>query len=232
MKKQDNVKLPPSSLEFLRKLAKHNDRDWFNAHKEQFLQEQEAIIRFSDALLHEMNAHDVIETAGGKQALLRIYRDTRFSKEKTPYNPRWAGYYKRATKLRRGSYYFHIAPGNSFVEGGFWGPEPHDLKRIRDEFAYDAKPFRKILASKIFRETFGTLKGEQVKTSPKGFSADDPAIDLIRYKQFLLVRKFSDKEVLDKNFLREVNATFRKMRPFLDYMSEVLTTDVNGISIV
>jgi uncharacterized protein (DUF2461 family) len=91
---------------------------------------------------------------------------------------------------------------------------------------------RKILKSKSFVNTFGTLKGEQVKTTPKGFSADNAAIDLIRYKQFLLVRNFTDKEVLADTFLKQATETFQKMRPFFDYMTEILTTDVNGISTV
>jgi uncharacterized protein (TIGR02453 family) len=174
----------------------------------------------------------VIETPSGKKSLFRIYRDTRFSKDKIPYKTNWAGGFQRATKKRRGGYYFHIEPGNSFVGGGFWGPEPKDLKRIRDEFSYDAAPLRKILKSKSFIDTFGTLEGEKVKTSPKGFSADNPAIDLIKYKQFLLIKRFTDKEVLSDDFLKQVNDTLKKMRPFLDYMSEVLTSDENGVSIV
>lgn len=221
-----------SGFTFLKQLKKNNNRDWFNAHKDRYLEEHEAIAAFAEALLHEMNRHDVIETASGKKSLHRIYRDTRFSKEKTPYKTNWSGSFRRATKARRGSYYFHIEPGNTFIGGGFWGPEPDDLKRIRDEFAYDAKPFRKIIGTKTFRDTFGELYGEQIKTTPKGYSADDPAIDLLRYKQFLLIRHFSDKEVMSENFLKEVNNGFRKMRPFLDYMTGVLTTDTNGISLV
>jgi len=228
----NKVKIQPSNLEFLKLVKKNNNRDWFNAHKERYLKEHDSIIAFADALLMEMNKHDVIETPSGKKSLHRIYRDTRFSKEKTPYKTNWSGGFKRATKKRRGGYYFHIEPGNSFVAGGFWGPEPQDLKRIRDEFAYDALPLRKILKSKNFVKTFGTLKGEQVKTTPKGFDANDPAIDLLRYKQLILVKEFTDKEVLSENFLKQVNETFRAMRPFLDYMTDVLTTDVNGISLV
>jgi len=224
--------IKPSNLEFLKLIKKNNDRDWFNKHKERYLTELQNIELFADALLIEMNKHDVIETVSGKKSLHRIYRDVRFSKDKTPYNSHWGGSFKRATKLRRGSYYFHLAPGNSFVAGGFWGPEPSDLKRIRDEFAYDAKSFRSILKNKNFIKTFGALKGEQIKTSPKGFNADDEAIDLLRYKQFLLIKKFTDKEVLSSNFVKTVNTTFMAMRPFLNYMSETLTTDVNGISLI
>lgn len=225
-------KILPSNFEFLKLLKKNNNREWFAKHKVRFIKEQEQIVHFADALLFEMNKHDVLETPSGKKSVFRIYRDTRFSKDKTPYKTNWAGGFQRATKKRRGGYYFHIEPGNSFVGGGFWGPEPKDLKRIRDEFAYDAAPIRKIINSKSFKETFEKLEGEQVKTSPKGFSNNNDAIDLIRFKQFLLIRKFTDKEVMSDTFLKEVNDTFKKMRPFFDYMSEVLTTDENGISIL
>ncbi|MEP7163597.1 MAG: DUF2461 domain-containing protein [Ferruginibacter sp.] len=220
-----------SSLDFLRKLKTNNNRDWFNAHKDQFLKEQQLIEAFADALLRELNTHDLIETPSGKKSLHRIYRDTRFSDNKTPYKLNWSGSFRRATKLRRGGYYFHIEPGNSFIAGGFWGPDTHDLKRIRDEIAFDAAPLRKILKSKAFTSTFGTLMGEQLKTSPKGFDAASDAIELLRFKQYLLIRKFPDKEVLKESFLDVANKTFKNMRPFFDYMSAVLTTDSNGILI-
>lgn len=185
---------------------------------------------FAEALLAELSTHDVIETPSGKKSLFRIYRDTRFSNDKTPYKTHWSGSFKRATKFRRGGYYFHIEQGNSFVAGGFWGPVPEDLKRIRDEIAFDPAPLRKILNSKSFKTYFKTLEGEQLKKMPKGYPADHEAIDLLRYKQFVLVRRFADKEVLSDNFLKEANLTFKAMRPFLDYMSEALTMDPNGLT--
>jgi uncharacterized protein (TIGR02453 family) len=226
------VKLSTTNFDFLKQIKKNNNRDWFAEHKDRYLLELAQVEAFADGLLAEMNKHDEIETATGKKSLFRIYRDTRFSKDKTPYKSHWSGGFKRATKKRRGGYYFHIEPGNSFVAGGFWGPEPKDLKRIRDEFAYDAKAIRAILKSKAFVSTFGTIEGEQVKNAPKGFDISNPAIDLIRFKQLILKRDFTDKEVCADDFLKQVNDTFKKMRPFLDYMSEVLTTDENGVSLV
>ena len=225
-----NAIILSSSLEFLKLLRKNNNRDWFNLHKNEFITEQNFVENFADALLQKMNVYDVLETASGKKSLHRIYRDTRFSKDKTPYKTNWSGGFKRATKLRRGGYYFHIEPNNSFLSGGFWMPNNEDLKRIRDEFAFDAKPVRKILKSKTFVTTFGALQGERLKTTPKGFDAENDAIDLLRFKQFLLIKKITDKEVFSKNFLNEANQIFKNMRPFFDYMSEVLTTDVNGIN--
>jgi uncharacterized protein (TIGR02453 family) len=229
--KNPSIQVPKSSLDFLNLIKKNNNRDWFNAHKDEFLKEQEHVERFAHELLMELNAHDSIETASGKKSLHRIYRDIRFSKEKTPYKTNWSGNFKRATKQRRGGYYFHIEPYNSFIAGGFWGPSNEDLKRIRDDFEFDDNPIRKILKNNKFISTFGTLQGEQLKTTPKGFDSDSKAIDLLRYKQFLLIRRFTDKDVLDPSFLKEANETFKNMRPFFDYMSEILSADINGIEI-
>ena len=226
------TKIQPSNLEFLKQLKKNNNRDWFNANKDRYLKEHENIIAFADALLFEMNKHDVIENQSGKKSLHRIYKDTRFSKDKTPYKSNWSGGFQRATKSRRGGYYFHIEAGNTFVAGGFWGPEPKDLKRIRDEFISDAAALRKILKNKKFADVFGKLEGEKIKTTPKGYDANSSAIDLLRFKQFYVIKKFTDKEVLSENFPKQMSTTFKAMRPFFDYMTEVLTTDVNGVSVV
>ena len=229
MSKKNETPLPSSSLEFLKTIGKNNNRDWFNANKEKYLKEVAHVENFAESLLFELNKYDVLETASGKKSLHRIYRDTRFTKDKIPYKTNWSGSFKRATKLRRGSYYFHIEPNNCFIAGGFWDPNPEDLKRIREDFAYNATGFRKILKNKTFKETFGILKGEQIKTTPRGFDPESPAIDLLRYRQFTLVKKFSDEDVLHSNFAKHAANVFLKMRPFLDYMSGVLTTDVNGI---
>jgi len=184
---------------------------------------------FADGLLQNLNAHDMIETPSGKKSLFRIYRDTRFSSDKSPYKTHWSGSFKRATKYRIGGYYFQVEPGNTFIAGGFWGPVPEDLRRIRDDIAFDAAPLRKILKSKSFVSLFGTLQGEQLKKAPQGFDANHEAIDLLRHKQFLLIRRFPDKEVVSKDFLRVASLTFKGMRPFFDYMSEVLVADSNGM---
>ena len=226
------AKISSSSFEFLKQLQKNNNRDWFAKHKDRYEQELVQIVNFADDLLERMNKHDQIENESCKKCLFRIYRDTRFSKDKTPYKNHWSGNLRRATKKRRGSYYFHIEPGKSFLGGGFWNPEPADLKRIRDEIAYDASEFHKVFNNKTFKSTFGKLKGEQVQTTPKGFDSKHPEIELLRHKQFILIREFTDKEVMDANFVKEVNETFKRMRPFLNLMSDVLTTDVNGISLL
>lgn len=222
-----SVTIPNSTFKFLRAVKKNNERPWFAENKEWYQGEHEQFKLFSNALLDKMSHHDEIE----KLRVHRIYRDVRFSKNKLPYKGHFSGGMKRATKWLRGGYYFHVEPGNSFAGGGFWGPNSDDLKRIRTEIASDDKPLRKILKSAAFKKHFEALVGETLKTAPRGFEKDHPAVDLLRYKQFLLTRTFTDKEVLADNFVSELNKSFKAMRPFFNYMSEVLTTDENGVPI-
>lgn len=220
------------SIDFLKALKKNNDREWFSKQKDKYLTAHVNMIGFASILLAEMNKHDNIETASGKDSLFRIYRDVRFSKEKTPYNTHWNGGFRRATKKLRGGYYFHIEPGKSCVVGGFWGPDAKDLQRIRQDIDINYKDWEKLLSGKTLVATFGGMTGDQLGTAPRGYPKDHPGINLLRYKQFLLKHDFTDAEVLSPDFPRKASDTFKKMRPFLDFMSEILTTDVNGVSLV
>lgn len=222
-----STRIPASTFQFLKAIQKNNNRPWFAENKERYVAEHENVKAFANALLDKMSHHDEIE----KLRVYRIYRDVRFSKDKTPYKSNFAGGLSRATKWLRGGYYFHIEPGNSFAGGGFWSPNSADIKRIRQEIAADDKPLRKILKSASFKKYFGSLEGEMVKSAPRGYAKDHPAIDLLRYKQFLLMHPFTDEEVMAANFVGEMNKTFKAMRPFFNYMSEVLTTDENGEAI-
>ena len=218
-----------SNFTFLKKLKSNNDRDWFAANKATYHEQHENTVAFADALLSKMNEHDIIENESGKKSVLRIYRDVRFSKDKSPYKNYWGISFKRATKELRGGYYVHLQPGNkSFIGGGFWGPNKEDLLRIREEIAMDASEIRSIITSKSFIDTFERLQGEQLKTGPKGFDKDHPDVDLLRYKQFIFGKNFTDEQVMSNGFVDEANETLKKMRPFFNLMSEILTTDSNG----
>ncbi|MDH4298517.1 MAG: DUF2461 domain-containing protein [Cyclobacteriaceae bacterium] len=221
-----------STFDFLKKLARNNNRDWFNAHKERYLLAKENVESFLDQLIIKMNTHDQLETPSGKKALYRIYNDVRFSKDKTPYNPRFAGHLRRNKPMLRGGYYFWIKPGGSRLGCGFTYPNPNDLKRIRLEISHNYVAWNKLLNAKAIQANFGVMMGDTVNTAPKGFSRDHPAIDLLRYKQYWFERAFTDKEVLDNSFLDNANKTFKSIRPFFDYMSEILSTDSNGQPLV
>jgi uncharacterized protein (TIGR02453 family) len=216
------------TLQFLKDLANNNNREWFQENKSRFEAAQDNMKLFMKAVETELAKTDQLE----ESKLFRIYRDVRFSKDKSPYKTNFGIYFKRATKFRRGGYYLQIEPGNVFVGGGFWEPNPADLKRIRDEFAMDDKPIRQILSGTEFKKYFGELQGEELRTAPAGYDKHHPAIDLIRKKHFLLMRKFTDEQSTAPGFLQEVQMTFAAMRPFFDYMSVVLTTNLDGEVIV
>lgn len=214
-------------FDFLKELKDNNDREWFNEHKDRYKKTYDSFKAFTLALENEMSHHDELEN----RKVHRIYRDVRFSKDKTPYSPRYSVSFVRATKWRRGGYYLHIEPGKCFIGGGFWAPESADLKRIRLDIAADASYLRKIITDSQFVSTFGALQGEQLKTAPKGFDKNHPDIDLLRYKQFLIMHELKDSEVLAAGFAKKVSTVFEQMRPLFDYMSDVLTTDENGVPI-
>ncbi len=216
-----------TTLAFLQDLKQHNNRAWFAANKADYEKAHSTAKANFEAIYKELQKTDSIE----KMNVFRIYRDVRFSKNKLPYKTNFGVSYSRTKPLLRGGYYLHLEPGNSFVGGGFWAPNKEDLLRIRKEIELDAEELRAIINAKVFKKTFGKLVGDEVKTAPRGFSKTHPAIDLIKKKQFLVIRNLSDTEVLSSQFQVEVLETFKAMRPFFDYMSAVLTTNLNGESL-
>lgn len=222
------IQIEKQTLRFLSDLRKNNEREWFQAHKPRYAAAQQNLLAWVDALIAEMNKHDQLQTASGKESLYRIYNDVRFAADKTPYKPRFAGRLKRQQPWLRGGYYFWITPGASRVGCGFSYPNPADLKRIRKDIDYNERAWRGILKNKKLTRTFGDMQGEHVRTAPKGYRSDHPAIDLLRHKQFWFEHAFTDAEVVAPGFLKQVSSTYRAIRPFFDYMSDILATDANG----
>lgn len=220
--------ISPKVYTFFNQLAKNNNRDWFNERKPEFKALEAETKGFFNEVMQQMRTHDDIE----KMKMYRIYRDVRFSKDKTPYKTRFAVGYTRATARLRGGYFINIESGNNMVAAGFWDPNKDDLLRIRKEIEMNASELREILNEDQFKKIWGNLEGDTLKTAPKGFDKEHPDIDLLRYKQFLVVRNFTDKEVTSKDFLNNVDESFKAIRPFFDFMSDVLTTDLNGVSLL
>jgi uncharacterized protein (TIGR02453 family) len=217
-----------STFLFLKKLSANNDRDWFNDHKDEYERAKINVENFVGALLLQMNKHDDIETPSAKKSLYRIYNDVRFSNDKSPYNPRFAGYLRRRKPFLRGGYYYWIKPGGSRIGCGFVYPNADDLSRIRQDIASNYDEWKKLLNTKSIRSVFGTMQGDQVKTAPKGYSKEHPALPLLRYKQFWFERSFLDKEVLAPDFVKVLDKSFKTIRPVFDYFSDILTTNENG----
>ena len=220
-----SLSIPKDAFTFFKKLAKNNDRDWFSAHKTEYKAIETKLKAVYNELAELMNTHDHID----KTKVFRIYRDVRFSKNKLPYKTHFSGSYSRKKPELRGGYYLHLQPNNaSFIATGFWEPNKEDLQRIRKEFEMDDSEMRAILNDKTFKATWGGFVGDELKTAPRGFDKTHTAIDLIRKKQFIFTKTYTDKDVLATGFIDEVNESFKKIRPFFNYMSDVLTTNLNG----
>ncbi len=223
------TQIKKSTLEFLKDLQINNNRDWFKANEATYKAAKENVTVFLEDMQGLLNQHDHIE----KKKLYRIFRDVRFSKDKSPYKGYFGGYFGRAGAARRGGYFFSLEPGGQTkFGGGFGAPNKEDLLRIRQEIEMDGDRLRSILESDPFKSTFNELLGHGVKTAPRGFDAAHPHIDLIRKKAFYAYRFFSDKEVCSSEFIHIAHESFQALRPYFDYMSEVLTTDINGESII
>ena len=221
--------VPKEIFTFFKKLENNNNREWFTDHKPEFKSLEVEVKAFYKGVFENLQKHDDVD----KIKIFRIYRDVRFSKDKTPYKTHFGGSFGRTKPRLRGGYYVHLAPNNeSFIATGFWEPHKDDLLRIRKELELDADELRNIMANKKFKGVWGDLVGNEVKTAPKGFNKEHKDIDLIRKKQFIFTKKFTDKEVTSPDFLIQVNTAFKTIRPYFDYMSDVLTTDLNGVSLI
>ncbi|MBE7647828.1 DUF2461 domain-containing protein [Tenacibaculum finnmarkense] len=223
------MQVDKSIFQYLENLKQNNNRDWFTDQKPRFVEVQKSVKEFYGKVSENLETHDVID----KFKLFRIYRDVRFSKDKTPYKTHFSGSFSRKGSHLRGGYYLQIEPGNSFLAGGFWQPNKEDLLRIRKEIELDASDFREILNNPEFVKNFGTkFEGDELKSAPRGFDKNHPDIDLLRKKGFIAVRNFTDKQVLSNHFLSEIDTSYKALRPFFNLMSEVLTTNLNGESLL
>ncbi|AFL82055.1 TIGR02453 family protein [Aequorivita sublithincola DSM 14238] len=221
-----NPTIPKPAFDFLLKLKKNNNREWMQEHKKEYLANEKALKEFYAAVEKDLNVTDEI----AKTKIFRINRDIRFSNDKTPYNVHRSSSFSRAGANRRGGYYLRLESGNSYMAGGFFDPNPVDLLRIRKEFEMDSSEIREILAQKDFKKAFGNFNQERsLKTAPKGFSKEAENIDLIRLKSYFVNHHFTDKEVFANDFKDNLIHHYKLLRPFYNYMSDVLTTDLNGV---
>ncbi|MFT4605123.1 MAG: hypothetical protein ACI9W4_001862 [Rhodothermales bacterium] len=219
--------IDPATISYLTELTANNDRDWFKAHRDRYEAALANAKAFAERVVFEMKQGDDIED----YRMYRIYRDVRFSKDKTPYNPRFGFSLKRLKPRLRGGYFVDLEPTQTRVVVGFWAPNGDDMALIRSHIESDGDRLREVVESPQINSVFGSLVGNGLKTAPRGFTQDHPDIDLLRMKQFLFKTAFSVEETLSPDFVDEVVFTLRAVRPFFDHMSEVLGHDVNGVSL-
>ncbi|MAS68734.1 MAG: TIGR02453 family protein [Flavobacteriaceae bacterium] len=222
------MQLNPAIFRFFKQLAKNNNRKWFEQNKSEFKALETEVKQFGEALKDQLNQNDSID----RFKVFRIYRDVRFSKDKTPYKTHFGLTWHRTKPEFRGGYYLHLKPDDIFLACGFWDPAPADLKRIRQEIDLDGDEYRNLINAPALKNMWGELQGNKVRTSPKGYAKDHPDIDLLRLKQHIFMIRYTEEEVTARDFMNRLDAAIQAVRPFVDYMSAVLTTNANGESLV
>jgi uncharacterized protein (TIGR02453 family) len=210
-----------TTLDFLSKLKKNNNKEWFDKNRSTYEEVKKNHQGFINELIQAVAKFDPsVKMLEAKQCVFRINRDIRFSNDKTPYKTNLgADISPGGKKANSAGYYIHLQPGGSFLAGGMWQPPAPELNAIRQEIDYNSKELKKILNNKDFKKYFGDLSEEdKVKTAPKGYDKTHPEIELLKLKSFLVIHDLTDKEVLSKDFLKQCSMIFKAMYPFNKFL--------------
>lgn len=222
--------IQPSTLQFIADLKEHNTREWFQDNKGRYDKARQNYIGFLDELVQEMQVFEpAAQGQKGKDLVFRIYRDVRFSNDKRPYKDHFGAYIAEGgRKSVNPGYYLHLADGDrSFVAGGLWMPPAPELKAVRQEIDYNLDVFREIVEAAPFKKRFGELQGEQLKTTPKGYDKDNPAIQYLRHKSWNALMPLTDAQVLQVDFMQVVLDAIKALKPLNDFLMQPLH-DVAG----
>ena len=222
--------LPRETLSFLRALKRNNRRDWFQPRKEQYEAQVRApmldIIARLAGDLRPIAPEIVVDP---KTALYRIYRDTRFSENKTPYKTHAAAVFKwRGLAKHEGAgLYFHVSPDEVWIGGGMYAPQPPQLQAVRNHIAASLGRLRAIVESPGFRREVGDLEGQRLQRVPRGFAKDDPAADYLKFRQFLAGRELPSAFACDRKFYSTLLGVFRQVAPLVRFLNEPLASREN-----
>ena len=215
-----------TTLHFLKKLKINNNREWFDSNKTEYLASKEIFEVFVSELIKGINKFDkkVSLDLKPKDCTFRIYKDVRFSKDKTPYkNNMSASINPGGKKSNIPGYYFHLEPEACFLAGGVYMPMPDVLKAIRQEIDYNPLPLINVLKSASFKKEFNGLDEEdKLKNPPKGFNKDHAHSEILKNRHFIVSQKFENKVILKKEGLIKTLDSFKAMYPFLDYLRKAI----------
>jgi uncharacterized protein (TIGR02453 family) len=214
-------------LKFLKDLARHNDREWFEKNRPRYLEAKQEFEGVVETVLKELVKFDPkLEGLEARKLPFRIFRDVRFSKDKRPYKIHMgAGFSPNGKLVQEPGYYLHLQPGDkSFVAGGIYEPDAANLSKIRQEIDYNAEGLKNILTAKPFRKWFdGFDDYDRLKTSPKGYPKDHPHIEWLKHKSFIVSVALTDKQVTDRSFVRTVSNACRNIKPLNDYIRDAIS---------
>lgn len=218
--------LQTDTLSFLTDLKENNSREWFQANKERYDEAHTNVLTFATGLIEEMSKADtgVDSSTSPKKSLMRIYRDIRFSKDKTPYKTHFAVGRLTKHKSVEIGYYLQIEPGNkSFIAGGYWMPQGEHIKVIRQEIDYNAAELTAIIDAPKFKKSFGEFRDqEKLKTLPKGYEADNEHIELLKLKSFIAYRNLTDKEILSAGAAKNIAALCAQIHPLNVFLNNAI----------
>ena len=222
------MNLDPQLFDFLNRLEKNNNRIWFKKNKSEFDLHNKSVKEYFQRIFESEGNYFKWD----KCKVFRIYRDVRFSKNKLPYKTHFGISFHRTKPKFRGGFYIHLDPKNSFIAAGFWNPHKDDLLRIRKEIELDHEYFRTQIDNANVKKLWGELKGEKLKTTPKGFEKGHVANDLLQFKQFIYSKKIDPDLIFSDNFKEFIVHHYKVLLPTLNYFGDVLTTDLNGESLI
>jgi len=211
-------------LNFLSDLSVNNNREWFQENKNKYLQAKENFEVFINLLIHEISKFDgQIKGLEARNCTFRIYRDVRFSSNKSPYKTNMGAYISRGgRKSPFAGYYFHLQPGESFLAGGIYSPSSAALKIIRNEIHDNLDEFEAIVENSSFRETYTWFAGDKLKTTPRDFPKDAPGIEWLRYKNYTPFHALSDEEISRADLLTEAIKIYRELYPLNEFFNRAL----------
>ena len=215
------------SLSFIRDLKKNNHKEWFHANRSRYEESRSEFLVFIQHLINEIQVFD--PTVGGaepKSAIFRINRDIRFSKDKSPYKTNFGAFIvPGGKKSGNAGYYFHLDPEGTFAGGGVYHPEAPVLKKVRNEIFENGEEFRAIIQDSRFRERFGEMYDDRLKTPPKGFPRDSEHMDLLQYKSYIVSCPYEPDLVRSDQLLETVAGDFRLMYPLIRFINFALGTE-------
>jgi uncharacterized protein (TIGR02453 family) len=210
---------------FFRELRENNDRDWFEAHRDVYLNSVKAPMEELTALVMAAVSRFAPEHAGEpRKAVYRIYRDTRFSNDKTPYKTHTGALLRRADlpKNESSSFYFAVSDKCVEVAGGCYMPGPDQLRLIRSQIAENAKRFEKLVTNRALVSAVGPLQGEKLSRPPKGFGTDTPGIEYLKAKQWYHYIELDADFALSGHIVEELTSRFKKLLPMVQFLNEPL----------
>ncbi|MEE4255881.1 MAG: DUF2461 domain-containing protein [Bacteroidales bacterium] len=211
-------------IPFLKDLKQNNTREWFQDNKKRYLLAKDEFEAFIADLLPDMVGIDK-ELSGldPKQCIFRIYRDVRFSKDKSPYKVNMGAAMTRGgRKSHFATYYIHIEPGNTFAGGGIWQPAAPVLKAMRSEIYFNAEEFKTILSTPGFKKYYDGLMGDRLIRPPQGFPADFPDIDLLKYKSYAVGHNIADELITSARLKKYLPDVYRALYPFNRFIYRAL----------